>query len=98
MDDAETGRVNLPRASKGKRPHYFDDPAIDQLMTFFLELMAEVTSLRERMDTIERILEHKGSVSRDEIENFRVEPATEAERAAWAHAFIARVMRFHEPE
>lgn len=98
MDDAETGGVKLPRASKGKRPHFFDDPAIDQMMTFFLELMAEVTALRERMDTIERLLEDKGSLSRDEIEDYRAEPATEAERSAWSHAFIARVMRFHDPD
>ena len=98
MDDAEKGRVTLPRASKGKRPHFFDDPAIDQMMTFFLELMAEVTALRERLDTIERLLEEKGMVSRDEIEDYRIQPATEAERAAWSHAFITRVMRFHDPD
>lgn len=98
MADKSGDKVRLPRASKGKRPRFFDEPAIDQVMTFFLELMAEVTALRERVDTIERLLDEKGTVSRDEVENYRPAPATEAERSAWSQAFIARVMRFHDPD
>ena len=91
-------QVKLPRTAKGQRPHFFDDPAIDQMMTFFLELMAEVTALRERVDTIERLLDEKGSISRADIEAYRPDAPGEAERAAWAQAFIGRVMRFHDPD
>jgi hypothetical protein len=97
MDEAARDSVKLPRVSKGKRPRFFDDPAIDQLMTFFLEMMAEFSTLRTRVDTIERLLEEKGSISREDIENFQPSPALEAERAAWAQAYIRRVMRFHDP-
>ena len=55
-DDDPKG-VKLPRVSKGERPKFFDDPAIDQMMTFFLELMTEVSVLRERVDTVERLLD-----------------------------------------
>ena len=44
-DDAKV-EVSLPRQSKGSRPRFFEDPSIDQVMTFMLELMAEVTSIR----------------------------------------------------
>lgn len=88
--------VRLPRVSKGKRSQFYDDPAIDQLMTFLLELMAETATLRERMDTIERLLDEKGSVSRDEIENYLPDAQGEAERSAWVQKFIRRVLRAHE--
>lgn len=97
MAEAGKGEVKLPRVSKGKRPRFFDDPAIDQVMTFLLELMAETSSLRERLDTIERLLDEKGSISRADIENYRPDAAGEAERSAWSQAFIRRVMRFHDP-
>ncbi|GAA4823846.1 hypothetical protein GCM10023232_21980 [Sphingosinicella ginsenosidimutans] len=97
MADAGKGGVKLPRVSKGKRPRFFDDPAIDQMMTFMLELMSEVTALRERTDTIERLLDERGFVARADIEAYRPDAAGEAERSAWAQAFIQRVMRFHEP-
>ena len=97
MSDATKPQITLPRTSKGKRPQFFDDPAIDQLMTFFLEMMTEMSTLRERVDTIERLLDEKGTVSREEIEAFRPDAAGEAERAAWCAAFIRRVMRLHDP-
>lgn len=96
MAEAGKGDVKLPRMSKGKRPRFFDDPAIDQVMTFLLELMAEVSSLRERVDTIERLLDEKGAISRADIEAYRPDAAGEAERSTWAQAFIRRVMRFHD--
>ena len=90
--------VKLPRFSKGARSRFFDDPAVDQIMTFLLELMAETNALRERSDTIERLLDEKGTISRDEIEAYRPDAEGEAERSAWSQAFIKRVMRFHEPD
>lgn len=98
MAEAGKGGVKLPRTSKGKRPRFFDDPAIDQMMTFLLELMAETSALRERIDTIERLLDEKGTIARSDIESYRPDGAVEAERSAWNQAFIRRVMRFHEPD
>lgn len=95
VEDAE--KVHLPRVSKGKRSRFYEDPAIDQVMTIVLELMAETSALRERVDTIERLLDEKGSVTRDEIEAYQPDAKVEAERSAWNQAFIRRVMRLHEP-
>lgn len=98
MAKSNVEEVKLPRVSKGKRSRFFDDPAIDQMMTFFLEMMAEMTALRERIDTIERLLDEKGTVSRADIEDYRPDAAGEAERSAWSQGFIKRVMRFHDPD
>lgn len=91
-------QVRLPRSTKGRRPHFFDDPALDQMMTFFFELMTEVAVTRERLDTIERLLDTRGTVSREEIEAYRADPAVEAERVAWRNAYFQRVMRMHAPD
>lgn len=98
MNTNQDPPIRLPRVSKGKRSRFFDDPAIDQMMTFMLELMAEVSSLRERQDTLERLLGEKGVVTQDDIENYTPPAPVEAERSAWNDAFIRRVMRFHDPD
>jgi hypothetical protein len=98
MADAKQVEVKLPRASKGKRSRFFDDPAIDQMMTFLLEFMAEFSALRERQDTVERLLAEKGVVTAEDIEAYRPDPAVEAERGKWNDAFIRRVMRLHSPD
>jgi hypothetical protein len=90
--------VKLPRHTRGKRPHFFDDPAIDQMMTFLLELTTEVSVLRERLDTVERLLDRNGSVTRAAIEAFVPEAEVETERAAWRDAYVKRVFRMHTPE
>lgn len=97
MVDPHSSDVKLPRISKGQRSRFFPDPAMDQMMTYLLELMAEFTALRERMDTIEHLLEDKVSISRADIENYQPDSATEAARAQWTQAFIQRVMRQHAP-
>lgn len=99
MDDLPgPDQVKLPRNSKGRRPHFFDDPAVDQIMTFFFELMTEVAVIRERLDSIERLLDAEGSVTRAAIEAYRAPPEVEAERVAWRNAYFQRVMRMHAPD
>lgn len=87
--------VKLPRVVKGERPQFFDDPAIDQMMTFFFELMTEVSVVRERLDTVERLLDEKGTISREDIEAYRADADVEAERNNWRDAYFRRVMRMH---
>ena len=87
--------VTLPRSAKGQRPNFFDDPAIDQVMTFMFELMTEVAVLRERQDTVERLLDAEGVVTRASIESYRADAAVEAERNAWRNGYFGRVMRMH---
>ncbi len=91
-------QVRLPRVTKGKRPYFFDDPAIDQMMTFFLELMTEVSVMRDRLDTVERLLDSQTTISRADIEAWRPDAAVEAERVAWRDAYVKRVLRIHEPD
>jgi hypothetical protein len=85
------GRAGIK--SKGKRPTYFDDPAIDRTLSIVMALVAEVSVMRERMDTIERLLEAQGSITRADIEGYIPDRVAGNERGLLAKAYIARIMR-----
>ena len=88
----------FPRHSKGKRPSFFDDPAIDQMMTFIVELTTEVSVLRDRLNTMEHVLEESGAMSREAIESFRPGESLEEERMEQRKAFLERVFRMHSQD
>ncbi len=83
--------VQLPHAYKGKRMYFFKDPAIDQLYGVVVALTAEMSVLRDRLETVERLLESKGSISRADIEEYRPDTKEEGERTEWRDSYIGRV-------
>ena len=50
-------KTKLPRVAKGKKPKYLDDGSIDNLMAMIMTLTQEISVLRDRIDTLERMLE-----------------------------------------
>ena len=70
----------FPAKAKGARPTYFDDDgATDAVVAVVTALASEVWALRERIATIESVLDETGLVDRDAIEGFRPsEPELEA--------------------
>lgn len=81
------------KRAKGKRPEYFDDPAIDRLVSIVLALVGEVSVLRQRLDTLERLGAAKGGVTQAEIEGYVPDAVAAQERGVLTKAYIARVMR-----
>jgi hypothetical protein len=79
--------------AKGKRPAYFEDPATDRLLSIVLALAGEVSVVRQRLDTVERLLDAKGTISRADIEGFAPDADAGYERSLANKAFVARVMR-----
>jgi hypothetical protein len=79
--------------AKGKRPAYFEDPAQDRMLSILMALVGEVSVLRERLDTVERLLDSKGHVSRADIEAFTPDRDAQYERGLVTREFIARVLR-----
>ncbi len=81
------------KKAKGKRPQYFDAPESERMLSIVMALVAEVSVVRERLDTVERLLDEKGTISREDIEHF--EPSRDAayERGLSTREYIARVMR-----
>lgn len=86
-------RPSIPRQVKGKKSVFFEDPAVDQVMTFFIELLTEVSVLRDRLDTVEVLLQERGALSNADIEGYRHDDAGEQRRAAARKTLLERVMR-----
>jgi hypothetical protein len=82
----------------GKRPYFFDDPAVERVLAITMAVAQEVAVLRERLDTVERLLEKHTSIKRTDIENYEPDPASATERAEWSRMYIARVLRIVQQE
>lgn len=83
----------MNRRNVGERPAFFDDPAADQLMALFMAMSAELSTLYDRVDTLERLLADKDVVSRDEVEAYRPDTDGEAERKSRREQYIRRLFR-----
>ena len=88
----------LRRTARGKRPRYFSDPATDRLLGMLMTLIGEVSVLRDRLDSVERLIEKGGVFRREDIDNFLPGKQAEAEREATRRRYIARVMRVVQNE
>ncbi len=88
----------LRRTAKGKRPRYFSDPAVDRLLGILMTLIGEVSVLRDRLDSVERLIEKGGILSRDDLDNFQPDDKAEAEREDIRRGYIERVMRVVQNE
>ena len=86
------------KRAKGKRPEYFDEPALDRLYSVVFAMAAEVSALRERQDTVERLLDAKGTISREDIETYVPDRAAGEERGLATRAYISRIMRGFQQE
>jgi hypothetical protein len=90
--------ASIARIARGKRPQYFGDPAIDKLLWITLTLMEELSVTRDRLDTVERLLESRRVLRRADVERYRPSPPVEVERERRRAAFIARALRAVEAE
>ena len=84
--------------SKGARPYFFEDPAVERVLNIAMAVATEVAVVRERMDTIERLLESKGVLLQSEIEGFVPTDEQADERQLWHARFAARIMRIVQQE
>ncbi len=91
-------RVKLPRTAKGQRPYFFDDPAVDKLLSMLMGLAGEVSVMRDRMDTVERLAEEKGVFGQADIEAYEPIPAVLAARAERREEFLNEITRIIQVE
>ncbi len=71
---------------------FFDDPAIDRAFGVVMALATEVYVLRDRLRTVERLLDEKGVLSRGEVDREPTPEAVQAD-AADRQAFVAGLMQ-----
>ena len=91
-------KVKRIRTAKGRRPYFFDDPNIDKLLAMIMALTGEVSVIRERLDTHERLAQKKKAPTHQAIEDYKPDDVTEAFRAQWRADYIARILRIVQVE
>jgi len=82
---------------KGKRPFFLKDPDVERVMAITMAVAQELAVMRERLDTVERLLESKG-ISHEDIENFQPTPDQADQRGAWTQEYLARIMRIYQQD
>ena len=85
------------RKPAGKRP-YFLDREVERVLAITMAAVQELAVARERIDTLERLLDAKGIIARDEIEGFTPNAAQTVERGQWTQEYLARVLRIVQQE
>ncbi|MCR9130326.1 MAG: hypothetical protein NXI12_12465 [Alphaproteobacteria bacterium] len=84
--------------ARGKRPWFMDDQDAERVLNIVMTLAQEVSVVRQRLDTVERLLETQGVVTKADIEGFTPSKEEAEERGAWNQEFIARILRIVQQE
>ena len=83
---------DFPRPAQEVSPRFSpDEPIAERLVRVVMNLAAELSVMRERMDTVERLLADKGAVTQADIDAWQPDAAADAERRAWREAFVQRI-------
>jgi len=82
---------------KGKRPFFLKDPDVERVLAITMAVAQELAVMRERLDTVERLLEAKG-ITQDDIENFSPTKAQAEQRGAWTQEYLARILRIYQQD
>ena len=85
-------KIELPRVAKGKKPIYLDERSIDNLMAMIMNLTQEISVLRDRLDTIEKLLVNKKAITLDDIETFEPDDDLVEERRDRRQMLLKRVL------
>jgi hypothetical protein len=89
----QAAKPALPKTFKGKRPDFFDDPAVDRVLAIALAIAGEVSVLRDRVDSIERVAAAKGGFNKADVDAYEPPADVAQEREAWRQAYLNRI--FH---
>lgn len=96
MSDALNHLIN--KNAQGRRPQFLNTKTEEHLMSMTLALMQELAVTRERLDTLERMLDKNGTIARDDLEDYRPDADAETERQSAQRRLISTVMRSMEQE
>ena len=94
-DDALAGASAKPA---GKRPYFFADPDVERVLTITMAVATELAVLRQRLDTVERLLDERGTVSRADIEAYAPDKDAADERGMWTEEYLSRILRIMQQE
>ena len=74
--------TGLPSA-KGGRPLFLETPAQDDLLAIVVAVAQELAVMRERADTVERLLVQKGILGPEDVEDYKPDQSIDLIREQW---------------
>ncbi len=91
MTESQEDKPSVARYAKGKRPGFYDDPAMDEAMSMIMVLASELSVVRDRLDTFESVMAEKGVVSRADIEAHQPDEPGLARRETERQSLLKRL-------
>lgn len=79
--------------AKGNRPYFLNDKQTEQVMSITMAVAMELSVAKERVATLECLLEEKGILTRDEVENYKPDANEVAARSIDTQEYLARILR-----
>jgi hypothetical protein len=92
MDMLDTS-IGLQQNAKGQRPQYFDDPSVEKVLAITMALAGEFSVMRDRLDSLERLLEAGVTVTREALDGYVPDERARSDRDAWRSTFLDVLLR-----
>jgi len=83
---------------KGKRPFFMKDPDVERVLAVTMAVAQELAVMRERLDTVERLLSKKGVVTQEDIETYTPSKPEAEQRGYWTQEYLARILRIYQQD
>ncbi|MDE1149797.1 MAG: hypothetical protein PW843_24870 [Azospirillaceae bacterium] len=91
-------RPHVVKDAKGKRPNFYDTPGLDQAVSMIMVLANELSVLRDRLDSAERVAKAGGLDLAAGIETLVLDQAALEEREARRQDFLERLFYLQRKE
>jgi hypothetical protein len=89
----DTDALPLPLDAAGRRPAFFSQDGVDQILTMVLELATELWVLRERVYVIEAVAAEHGLPLKTAVESYTLSPEQRAELAGMRATLMDQLFR-----
>ena len=83
--------ADIERQAKGRQKAFFKDEATDKILSSLLVLLSEHWTLKQRVLTLEKLLQRKGSFNADELEQYEVDEQSKMEFETMRQKLLADV-------
>lgn len=97
MSDPLDEVLNRTKASS-KRPYFFKDPDVERVLNITMAVAGELAVARERIDTLERLLQERNVLGADDVEDYKPDDQVMQERMKWHKNYVARILRIVQQE
>lgn len=81
----------MQRDARGKRPQFYEVPGLDEAMSMIMVLANELSVVRDRLDTVEKVAAAKNIILDQEIEAFEPDESVLEAREIRRQDFLNRL-------